>query len=197
MQNTTQNTTAMTRRFSTMPDDQPQHSGAASAMLRPGTKSLRILVVDDHDIIRRGLRQLLTARQGWEVCGEAKTGREAATMAEQMKPDIVVMDVSMPDLNGLEAARRIHKEVPKTGILILTMHFSHQLIREVHGQNQDPCFWNFFVDSTRCFQTVQIWHAHVHHDDVRFHLLSHRRRFAASLRLAAHFPPLLRGQELL
>jgi DNA-binding NarL/FixJ family response regulator len=106
-------------------------SSSGTAIPRMGTKSLRILVVDDHDIIRRGLKQLLTARQGWEVCGEAKTGREAVSMAEQLKPDMVVMDISMPDLNGLEAARRIHKVLPKTGILILTMHFSDQLVRDV------------------------------------------------------------------
>ena len=92
---------------------------------------MRILVVDDHDIIRRGLNQLLTMRQGWEVCGEAKTGREAITLAEQLQPEIVVMDVSMPEMNGLEAARRIHKSFPKIGILILTMHFSDQLVREI------------------------------------------------------------------
>jgi DNA-binding NarL/FixJ family response regulator len=114
-----------------MTEDQPQNAGAASAILRTGVKALRILVVDDHDIIRRGLKQLLSARPGWEICGEAKTGREAVALAEQLKPDMVVMDVSMPDLNGLEAARRIHKELPKTGILILTMHFSDQLVREV------------------------------------------------------------------
>jgi DNA-binding NarL/FixJ family response regulator len=96
-----------------------------------GANNLRILVVDDHDIVRRGLKQLLTSRQGWEVVAEAKTGREAVSLAEQLKPDMVVMDVSMPDLNGLEASRRIHKLLPKTGILILTMHFSDQLVREV------------------------------------------------------------------
>jgi DNA-binding NarL/FixJ family response regulator len=92
---------------------------------------VRILVVDDHDIIRRGLNQLLTMRQGWEVCGEAKTGREAIALAEQLQPEIVVMDVSMPEMNGLEAARRIHKSFPKIGILILTLHFSDQLVREI------------------------------------------------------------------
>jgi len=92
---------------------------------------LKILVVDDHDIIRRGLKDLLNAKAGWEVCAEAKTGKEAVALAEQLKPNIVVMDISMPDLNGLEAARRIHKSLPKTGILILTMHFSDQLVREV------------------------------------------------------------------
>jgi DNA-binding NarL/FixJ family response regulator len=65
------------------------------------------------------------------VCGEAKTGREALALAEQLEPEIVVMDIGMPDLNGLEAARRIHKSSPKTEILILTLHFSDQLVRDI------------------------------------------------------------------
>jgi DNA-binding NarL/FixJ family response regulator len=105
--------------------------GAPHVCVGSRMTNLKILVVDDHDIIRRGLKDLLTAKTGWEVCGEAKTGKEAVTLAEQLKPDIIVMDISMPDLNGLEAARRIHKTLPKTGILILTMHFSDQLVREV------------------------------------------------------------------
>src|SRR5271168_893213 len=96
-----------------------------------GSMNLRILVADDHDIIRRGLKQLLTGHAGWNVCAEARTGREAVSLAEQHKPDIVVMDVSMPDLNGLEAARRIRKELPKTGIIILTLHFSDQLVKDI------------------------------------------------------------------
>src|SRR5271163_3450664 len=107
-------------------DDQPHKSS-----LRPEAKMVRILVADDHDIIRRGLKQLLSSRPGWEVCGEAKTGREAVTLVEQLKPEIVVMDVSMPDMNGLEAARKIHKLFPKMGILILTLHFSDQLLSDI------------------------------------------------------------------
>jgi DNA-binding NarL/FixJ family response regulator len=99
--------------------------------LRTGDKTLRILVADDHDIIRRGLKELLASRAGWEVCAEAKTGREAVMLAEQLRPDVVVMDISMPDLNGLEAARKIRKSLPKTEILILTLHFSDQLVREI------------------------------------------------------------------
>jgi DNA-binding NarL/FixJ family response regulator len=106
-------------------------SGVPVSGVRSSMSNLKILVVDDHDIIRRGLKGLLTAKAGWEVCAEAKTGREAITLSEQLKPDVVVMDISMPDLNGLEAARRIHKSLPKTGILILTMHFSDQLVRDV------------------------------------------------------------------
>jgi DNA-binding NarL/FixJ family response regulator len=94
-------------------------------------KKVRILVADDHDIIRRGLKQLIASTPGWEVCGEAKTGREAVALTEQLKPEIVVMDISMPELNGLEAARRIHKLFPKTGILILSLHFSDQLVRDI------------------------------------------------------------------
>lgn len=105
--------------------------GASTTGIRSSMSNLKILVVDDHDIIRRGLKELLTAKAGWEVCAEAKTGREAIALAEELKPEIVVMDISMPDLNGLEAARRIHKMLPKTGILFLTMHFSDQLVREV------------------------------------------------------------------
>ncbi len=97
----------------------------------PSTKSLRILVADDHDILRRGLKQLLTAHASWQVCAEARTGREAVSLAEEHKPDIVVIDVSMPDLNGLEAARRIRKALPKTGIVILTLHFSDQLVKDI------------------------------------------------------------------
>ena len=106
-------------------------SGTTPMSIGTDMTTLNILVADDHDIIRRGLKDLLAAKPGWEVCAEAKTGKEAVTLAEQLKPHIVVMDISMPDLNGLEAARRIHKSLPKTGILILTMHFSDQLVREV------------------------------------------------------------------
>jgi len=92
---------------------------------------VRILVADDHDIFRRGLKDLLLSHPGWEVAGEAKTGREAVTLTEELKPDIVVIDISMPELNGLEAARQIHKSFPRTGILVLTVHFSDQLLTDI------------------------------------------------------------------
>ena len=92
---------------------------------------MRILIADDHDIIRRGVKAVLSSHRGWEVCAEAATGREAVAMAEQHRPDIVVMDISMPELNGLEATRQIRKMLPRTEVIILSLHFSDQLVREV------------------------------------------------------------------
>ncbi len=92
---------------------------------------LRILIADDHDVVRRGLPDHLNLNSGWEVCGEARDGREAVRLALQLKPDIVVMDLSMPELNGLEATRQIHRLLPNTEILIFSMHESEHMIREV------------------------------------------------------------------
>lgn len=94
-------------------------------------KTVRILIVDDHDLMRRGIKALLTSHAGWEVVGEAHTGREAVTKAEELKPDVVILDISMPDLNGIEAARRIRKSSPNTEVLILSVHYSDQLIRDI------------------------------------------------------------------
>ncbi len=94
-------------------------------------KTLRILVADDHEVVRQGMRTLLEVRPGWEVCAEAANGREAVELAKQTKPDVVVLDISMPELNGLEATREIVKALPKTEVLILTLHESEQLVRRV------------------------------------------------------------------
>jgi DNA-binding NarL/FixJ family response regulator len=94
-------------------------------------KRLRILVADDHDLVRRGVKTVLLSHPGWEVCGEATTGREAVTKSKELEPDVVILDIGMPDLNGLEAARRIRTASANTEILILSMHHSDQLIREI------------------------------------------------------------------
>ena len=87
----------------------------------------RVLIADDHELVRHGLKALLETEEGYEVCGEAASGREAVKMAIELKPDVAVLDISMPGLNGLEAARRIRKACVKTQILVLTMHDSEQL----------------------------------------------------------------------
>jgi len=92
---------------------------------------LRLLVADDHEIVRRGLQALLKTQPGWEVCAEAANGREAVEKAKALKPDIVILDLAMPELNGLEATRQIRKAVPEAEVIILTMHESEQVIREV------------------------------------------------------------------
>jgi DNA-binding NarL/FixJ family response regulator len=92
---------------------------------------LRLLVADDHEVVRKGLCALLQAQPGWEIAAEASDGREAVEKAKKVKPDVTVLDIGMPYLNGLEAARQILKEVANTKVLILTMHDSDSLIREV------------------------------------------------------------------
>ena len=92
---------------------------------------LHILVVDDHAVVRRGVRSLLESKREWKVVAEASNGREAILAVKQFHPNVVVMDVSLPDLSGLEATRQIVKEFPGTEVLILTMHQSEQLMREV------------------------------------------------------------------
>jgi len=92
---------------------------------------LRVLLADDHDVVRKGLRAVLEAREGWSVCGEANNGREAVKLAAELKPDVAVLDLEMPELNGLEATRQIRKDQPEVEVLIFTMHDTEYLIREV------------------------------------------------------------------
>jgi len=95
-------------------------------------KKTRILLVDDHHIVRRGVAGVIgDARPEWEVCGEASTGREAVAAAASLKPDVVVMDISMPDMNGLEATREILKNNPGIEVLILSVHESDQIVHDV------------------------------------------------------------------
>ena len=92
---------------------------------------LRILIADDHELARRGIRALLESHQGWEVCAEAKDGRDAVELTAATKPHLVLLDIGMPNLNGLEAARQILSANPGIAILILTMHDSDNVVREV------------------------------------------------------------------
>jgi DNA-binding NarL/FixJ family response regulator len=92
---------------------------------------LRILIADDHELARRGVRAVLETHPDWEVCGEAKDGRESVELAAATKPDVVLLDIGMPNLNGLEAARQILAILPGVAILILTMHDSDNVVKEV------------------------------------------------------------------
>lgn len=89
----------------------------------------RVIVVDDHAVIRRGVQGILHSFPEWELCGEAENGEEGVKLAQSVKPEIVIMDVSMPGLNGLEATRIIHQLLPDTKILLLTLHSSTELVR--------------------------------------------------------------------
>jgi DNA-binding NarL/FixJ family response regulator len=91
----------------------------------------RIMLADDHEVVRKGLRAMLETRNGWSVCGEAVDGREAVRLAAELRPDIAVVDLSMPELDGLEATRQIRRESPLTEVLVFTMYDTSRMVREV------------------------------------------------------------------
>src|ERR1700720_2804264 len=91
---------------------------------------LRILIADDHELVRRGLASLLQSHEGWEICADAKDGREAVDKARQLKPDVVILDVGMPNLNGLAATRQLAQQNPRQKVIVLTITDSDQVIRE-------------------------------------------------------------------
>jgi len=89
----------------------------------------RVLVVDDHAFIRRGVQSILHAFPEWELCGEADNGADAVRLSEALKPEVIIMDISMPGLNGIEATRTIHKNHPETKVILLTLHDNDELVR--------------------------------------------------------------------
>jgi DNA-binding NarL/FixJ family response regulator len=89
----------------------------------------RVLIVDDHAFIRRGVQTILHAFPEWEFCGEAENGKDAIRLADELRPEVIIMDVSMPGLNGIEATRAIRKTQPGVKIVLLTLHESSELLR--------------------------------------------------------------------
>jgi two-component system response regulator NreC len=98
---------------------------------RYGMKRIRILLADDHAVVRQGFKMILGAQPDMEIVGEAGNGREAVELAERLKPEVVVMDVSMPELNGIEATRRLADSTPHTRVLALSMHKDSVYVREI------------------------------------------------------------------
>lgn len=94
-------------------------------------KRIRILLADDHAVVRQGFKMILDAQPDMEIVGEAGNGREAVELVEELKPDVVVMDVAMPELNGIEATRRVASSVPHTRVIALSMHKDSVYVREV------------------------------------------------------------------
>ena len=94
-------------------------------------KRIRILLADDHTVVRQGFKMILDAQADMEIVGEAANGRQAVELAEQLRPDVVVMDVSMPELNGIEATRRLATSVPRARVVALSMHKDSVYVREI------------------------------------------------------------------
>ncbi len=92
---------------------------------------VRIIIADDHEIVRRGLRSLLESQPGWQVVAEAGSGREAVDKVKELQPNVAVLDIGMPEMNGLEATRNIIRISPQTQVLVLTMHETEQVVRDV------------------------------------------------------------------
>ncbi|MBV9658607.1 MAG: response regulator transcription factor [Verrucomicrobia bacterium] len=92
---------------------------------------MRILIADDHEVVREGARMLIEREPGWEVCGVAENGRDAVTLAAKLQPDVVVLDLSMPELNGLDAALQIKRQLAQTEVLIFTGQETDELVRKV------------------------------------------------------------------
>jgi DNA-binding NarL/FixJ family response regulator len=111
-------------------------------------KKLRILIADDHGLVRRGARAILDSQRGWQVVGEAANGPEAVQKAKELKPDVAVVDISMPELDGVGVAKQIREAVPFTKVLVLTMHESDQMVRR--ALDAGACGYLLKSDLTEC-----------------------------------------------
>jgi DNA-binding NarL/FixJ family response regulator len=100
---------------------------------------MRILIADDHHMVRRGVGDLLSKEAGWEICGEATDAAQALQKASELNPDLVLLDISMPDGSGLEAARRIRQEIPHVRILMMSHHDATQFVQSALESGADGC----------------------------------------------------------
>jgi DNA-binding NarL/FixJ family response regulator len=100
---------------------------------------MRLLLVDDSDLIRRGVRSLLSSQTKWEICGEARDGTEAMLKARELVPDLILIDVSMPGISGLEATRLLRQELPNAKILVMSQHDPQRLSASALGAGANAC----------------------------------------------------------
>ena len=100
---------------------------------------MRILIADDHHMVRRGVGDLLSKEVGWEICGEATDAAQAIQKASELNPDLVLLDISLPDGSGLEAARRIRQEIPHVRILMMSHHDATQFVQSALESGADGC----------------------------------------------------------
>ena len=100
---------------------------------------MRILIADDNDAVRRGVVRLLSSEADWQICGEAKNGPEALEKARNLHPDLILLDISMPGMNGLEAARLLRQEVPTVKIIVISQHDAKQMLPQVLAAGADGC----------------------------------------------------------
>jgi len=102
-------------------------------VLRENLVPVRILIVDDHDVVREGVRAILKKREGWQICGEAANGQDAVRQVEALKPDVVILDITMPKMSGLDVARTVVQSAPRSRVLMFTMHDSDTVEQAVRG----------------------------------------------------------------
>lgn len=100
---------------------------------------MRILIADDSDMVRRGVIGILSSEEGWEVCGEATDGSDALRKAQELLPDVILLDISMPGMNGLEATRLLRKQTPKVTIIVISQHEASQLLPRAVEAGADAC----------------------------------------------------------
>jgi DNA-binding NarL/FixJ family response regulator len=102
-----------------------------TATIKQTRRACRVLIVDDHEVVRQGVRDLVCSQPQWTVCGETNNGVEAIGLVRELRPDVVIVDISMPEMNGLEAIRHIREVSPEAAILVLTMHVSAVVAEQV------------------------------------------------------------------
>jgi CheY-like chemotaxis protein len=111
----------------------PPHHPADTPMLDRLVTQKRILIADDHEMLRRGVRNIMEKEKGWQICGEAVDGQDAVDKSKSLLPDLVILDINMPVLNGLQAARLILRDQPQIKILIFTVHDSEQTLKDIRA----------------------------------------------------------------